>query len=51
MWNHCSELERTHYAYDLITEMLKMEPNDRISSSNVVERLNSEKLKVSIKST
>jgi hypothetical protein len=46
MWNHCSELERTHYAYDLINEMLKMEPNDRISSSNIVERLTSEKLKV-----
>jgi hypothetical protein len=48
MLNHCSELERTHYAYDLITEMLKMEPNDRMSSSNIVERLKSEKVKVRI---
>jgi hypothetical protein len=48
MLNHFSELERSHYAYDLINEMLKMEPNDRMSSSNIIEKLKSEKLKVNI---
>ncbi|XP_046648304.1 serine/threonine-protein kinase/endoribonuclease IRE2-like [Daphnia pulicaria] len=44
-----NKLERSHYAYDLINEMLKMEPNDRMSSSNIIERLKSEKLKLADK--
>ncbi len=48
MWNNFSEIERSHYAYDLVTEMLKNEA-DRISSSNIVNRLKSEKDKVNIK--
>ena len=47
MWNNFSEIERSHYAYDLVTEMLKNK-TDRISSSNIVKQLTSEKNKVNI---
>ncbi|XP_046654297.1 serine/threonine-protein kinase/endoribonuclease IRE1-like isoform X3 [Daphnia pulicaria] len=34
-----NKIERSHYAYDLVTEMLKNKPDDRISSLTIVERL------------
>ncbi|XP_046462834.1 sensor for unfolded proteins in the ER ire1-like [Daphnia pulex] len=44
-----NKIERWHYAYDLVTEMLKNEAADRISSSNIVDRLKSEENKLAEK--
>ena len=42
----CIEIDRSHYARDLLTKMLEEDPNKRISSEEVVKELQSIKIEV-----
>ena len=42
----CIEIDRSHYARNLLTKMLKAEPGERISSIQVVNELKDIKTEV-----
>ncbi len=42
----CIEIDSSHYARDLLTKMLKDDPNNRISSEEVVKELETIKIEV-----
>ena len=44
----CTEIDRSHFALDLIKKMLQDDPNKRISSEEVVKELETIKIEVTL---